>query len=399
MELKRFYADDMAHGIRDVKRALGADAVILGSSRVGRQVEILAAADYDEALYKELTDKGVMGLPQTREPAPVQPIESALSSQQAIEQELAELKGILKEEIMQLARLRETGAVPQPVPVVTETVPTRGPRAVARSRFEALGLSSDICQKLADRFPLAGNELPSWQSLMKLVGSFIKIEADEILSEGGVCAVVGSTGVGKTTTVAKLAARYVQRHGSEAVGIISTDAFRIGGQEQLATFSRVLGVQFLTASTARELKLRLRELRHKSLVLIDTAGMSQRDMLLSEQLDSLSESGVEIKPYLVLSAASQLRVTLEIIDAFKKLQIRGAIVTKLDEAGSLGPALSGLIRHKLPLTYTCDGQDVPEDINQASRTGILTSALRLLEADRQAQKNLHQEEAVMAATA
>ena len=118
--------------------------------------------------------------------------------------------------------------------------------------------------------------------------------------------------------------------------------------------------------------------------------MSQRDMLLAGQLQALYEGSTEIKPYLVLSAASQLRVTMEIIEAFRDLPLKGAIVTKLDEAGTLGPALSGLIRHKLPLTYTCDGQDVPEDIAQASKSEFLTSAMRLLEADRAAHKQPQQ---------
>ncbi len=378
MELKRFYADDMSRGIRQVKRALGPDAVILDSSRVGRQVEILAATDYDEELYKELTQAGLAG----SKSSPAKAVNDEKTA--ALEAELAELKSIVKDELAQLAKLRQAPQAAEP------TTPRRGPRAVARERLEALGLATDICQRLAERFPLAGNDLPSWQSVLKTVGGSFKVEADEIIRDGGVCALVGSTGVGKTTTVAKLAAQYVYRHGKESVAIISTDSFRIGGQEQLATFARVLGVEFATASSAKELTLRLREFKHRSLVLIDTAGMSQRDMLLAGQLQALYEGSTEIKPYLVLSAASQLRVTMEIIEAFRDLPLKGAIVTKLDEAGTLGPALSGLIRHKLPLTYTCDGQDVPEDIAQASKSEFLTSAMRLLEADRAAHKQPQQ---------
>ncbi len=377
MELKRFYAEDMSHGLRTVKAEMGADAVILGSTRIDDQLEIVAAIDYDEALYEELTGSFGRGneLPVSRSnPSPVASDVANLE----FRQELNELKATLQNELAQLSEYRKQ----------KEVLPTENKRKTAtpvkaiRNRLDALGLSRDISREIGLTFPPSLETMPEWQDIFDAVGNMLAIGEDEILSDGGIVALVGSTGVGKTTTVAKLAAQYTYRHGKDKVALITTDTFRIGGQEQLAIFGRALGVPVSSASTSRELSLRIREYANYDLVLIDTAGISQRDIGLADHLQSISGGSANIQCHLVISSTSELALTQEVINAFHKIPLKGAIVTKIDEAVTLGPVLSGLIRHKLPVSYLCNGQDIPRDIATANKNDLLGVMRKLLELSR-----------------
>ena len=195
-----------------------------------------------------------------------------------------------------------------------------------------------------------------WQQLLGIIAHCIPVNRHDLLGVGGRIALVGSTGVGKTTTIAKLAARFAHLHGKRSVAMISTDQFRIGAQEQLQHFARLLEVPLLMAGNSEELRDRLDMLGDKKLVLIDTAGMSQRDLRLSEQFQRLQTDSSEIKPYLVLSANTQLAALNQTILTFSKVKLAGAIVTKLDEAASLGGIITASIRHQLALAYCGTGQ-------------------------------------------
>jgi flagellar biosynthesis protein FlhF len=194
---------------------------------------------------------------------------------------------------------------------------------------------------------------------------------EQILQKGGVVALVGPTGVGKTTTAAKLAARYAMRHGSSKVALITTDSYRIGAQEQLRSFGELIGVPVYAVNSADELHTTLHSLQDRELVLIDTAGLSQRDRQLLEQLAILRTGEIKIDPYLVVAANSQESALNEAVTMFNRIELKGAILSKLDEGGSLGPALSVLIRHQLPLHYLGDGQRVPEDLQVARGSDLV----------------------------
>ena len=181
----------------------------------------------------------------------------------------------------------------------------------------------------------------------------------------GVFAVVGPTGAGKTTTIAKLAARWTMRYGSQDLALVSTDAYRIGAREQLMTYARILGAAMHAPNSGPELARVLEGLKSKKLVLIDTAGMGPRDVRLNEQLAALARGAKGAQFLLALPAQGEGRALEEIIRAFAKVMPTACILTKVDEAASLGAALSTTLRHKLKIAYLCNGQRVPEDVHSA----------------------------------
>lgn len=217
-------------------------------------------------------------------------------------------------------------------------------------------------------------------SLPRSLANLLDNQGDDIVRQGGVVAFVGPTGVGKTTTVAKLAARFAAHHGSDQVALITTDHYRIGAFEQLATYGKIMGCPVKQAHDFNELEQILYQFRNRKLVLIDTAGMGQRDLRLFQQLDNLTaNSRIPIRSYLVMSATGQRRVLEDAVKQFSRIPLSGAVLTKLDESVSLAPALSVLIQSGLPLSYVTDGQRVPEDMQVADTLALANRALAVLD--------------------
>ena len=253
-------------------------------------------------------------------------------------------------------------------------------RTVLLNLMSEMGLGVDVCETVMSHLgELSDDPHKVWQRLLGLIARCIPVNRRDLIAEGGRIALVGSTGVGKTTTIAKLAARFVQAHGKRSVAMISTDQFRIGAQEQLQHYARLLEVPLLMAANSEELCDRLGMLSDKKLVLIDTAGMSQRDLRLSEQFHRLQLGSPEIEPYLVLSANTQLAVLNQTILNFSKVKLAGAFVTKLDEAASLGGIITASIRHQLVLAYCGTGQKVPEDLEPAKSHRLISRAVALMQ--------------------
>lgn len=253
-------------------------------------------------------------------------------------------------------------------------------RTVLLNLMSEMGLGSDICDIVISHLDQLNNDPHKvWQQALGILASCIPISRRDLLAEGGRIALVGSTGVGKTTTIAKLAARFAHTHGKRSVAMISTDHFRLGAEEQLQHFARLLEIPMLTASNSEELADRLDMLADKKLVLIDTAGMSQRDVRLSEQFHQLQQNAPQIKPYLVLSANTQLAALNQTIKSFSKVRLAGAFVTKIDEAASLGGVMTASIRHQLPLAFLGTGQRVPEDLESAKVYRIVSKAVGLMQ--------------------
>ncbi|NTV69412.1 MAG: flagellar biosynthesis protein FlhF [Azonexaceae bacterium] len=197
---------------------------------------------------------------------------------------------------------------------------------------------------------------------------------NDIVDRGGVYALVGPTGVGKTTTTAKLAARCVLRHGPSKVALVTTDGYRIGAHEQLRIYGRILGVSVHLVKDANELRQTLTELQHKHMVLIDTMGMSQRDKLVPELTDMLA--GCDVQRLLLLNSTSRGDTLDDVVRAYAGETLAGCILTKIDEAASLATVLDVIMRHGLKLQYVSNGQRVPEDLHLPNRSYLLHRAFK-----------------------
>ena len=198
----------------------------------------------------------------------------------------------------------------------------------------------------------------------------------DFIDRGGVYAIVGPTGVGKTTTTAKLAARCVVRYGADRLALLTTDGYRIGAQEQLRIYGRILGVPVFVVRDGEDLRRTLADLRDKHMVLIDTVGMSQRDRMVAEQAAMLMRSG-EVNRLLLLNAGCRGDTLDDVVRAYAGEDLAGCIVTKVDEATALAPALDCIVRHGLTLSYVANGQRVPEDLHLPNRNYLLHRAFKV----------------------
>ena len=338
---------------------LGADAVILSNKRVGDKVELIAAVDLDEAAFEHSETSARNWREQGSGAAPVDATTLA-----DLQRELGHLRSMIEGKLTQLS-WRDMAGEPSA-------------KAALQARLAGLGLSPTLCGVMADILPAQGDVDDYWQVVLQMLASRIAVpEEDALLERGGIVALMGATGVGKTTTAARLAARCILRYSRNDVALVTTDCYRIGGQEQLQTFANYLGVPCVVATDGRELQDALRKLASRRLVIIDSAGMSQRDPRLYEQYRTLNSVGFELETYLVLSAAAQLNALRETVDAFHAGDLAGAIVTKLDEAVNLGGLLETLIESSLPLAYTSDGQQVPDDFAPGAARPLVDRAVEL----------------------
>ncbi len=254
-------------------------------------------------------------------------------------------------------------------------------RARVLREFTRLGIDADVARQLADDLPEQISPEQARYLPLGMLSRSVAISGRGD-SDGGMIALVGPTGVGKTTTIAKLAARAVVRHGAANVALVSTDHYRIGAAAQLEHYGRLLGVRVYPADDAASLRQVLEMLKGKHTVLIDTAGVSGTDPRLEQQMDVLNEvahgDGIALRISLVLAANAQAQSLEESVRAYMPLAPASVLFTKLDEAPSLGGALSVLIRHRLPLDYTTDGQRVPEDLAVADARVLVLRAAHVL---------------------
>jgi len=258
----------------------------------------------------------------------------------------------------------------------------RSPMQVrAMTRLLTAGFSPDVARHIAEHAPAAATPGDSDQWLADVLSLNLRcVSADsDWLGLGGVYALVGPTGVGKTTTVAKLAARFAVRYGAQTLGLITLDAFRVGAHEQLRAYGRILGTPVHLAQDAATLADLLASMAGRRLVLIDTCGVSQRDQRLEEMLGLLEQatSGQRsIQRLLLLNAASHAETLDDVARAWRARQCVGALLTKLDEAVRMGGALDCLLRHKLAVHGATNGQRVPEDWVVADARELAQAALR-----------------------
>lgn len=418
MKIKRFVAPDMRQAMRDVRADQGPEAVILSTRRVADGIEVIAAIDYDEALVREAVQRGASRTEPATAPKPVAmpppppPPRAAVSAAAP-----STPRGRSKPQAPVTAAQAPVPSPAAPSPAVAErpanalmarsvreTAQLRGEVDELRSLLEAqvsslawndlerrrplrarvlreltrLGIEADVARRLASELP---DQLTAEQARYLPLGVLsrnLTVSGRSLCGdERGVTALVGPTGVGKTTTIAKLAARAVMRHGAAQVALVSTDHYRIGAAAQLEHYGRLLGVQVYPAYEAKSLRKVLDMLAGRHAVLIDTAGMAATDPRLTQQLELLSGAGA-LRVSLVLAANAQVTALEDAVGAYRQLKPQACILSKLDEAPVLGGALSVLIRQQLMLDYTTDGQRVPEDIAQADARVLVCRAAQSL---------------------
>ena len=252
--------------------------------------------------------------------------------------------------------------------------------AALTKRLFAAGFSAQLVRMLIDNMPEIEQAEESMQWVQQVLENNLPVMDSEesMMNRGGVFALMGPTGVGKTTTTAKLAARCVMRFGASKVALLTTDSYRIGAHEQLRIFGKILGVSVHAVKDASDLQLALSELRNKHIVLIDTIGMSQRDRTVSDHIAMLCGAGHPVQRLLLLNATSHGDTLNEVVQAYQstpdQAPLAGCILTKLDEATNLGGVLDTVIRYKLPVHYVSTGQKVPENLYVATKRFLIKSA-------------------------
>jgi flagellar biosynthesis protein FlhF len=363
MKLKPYFAKNMRLAMELVRSELGDDAVIMSTRNTSDGVEVVAAIDTDNQQNQQA--KANFDSKQAyRNPPHTQKINNDLAMNQEIHNlanELKSVKTMLKDQLSGLA---------------WNQAETTDPKKVALlKRLVQLGIGWDLAQDLVSNGQK--KSIQAWSEILIELEERIPVAETDVVDSGGVVALVGPTGVGKTTTIAKMASRFVMRNSASQLALISTDCYKIGAQAQLKTFADLLGVPVHVAASEGELYSLLASLANKKLILIDTAGMSQKDSMMRQQPTKEKMGVNSIRNYLVMSAATQLSVMNDVVESFSKVGLKGGILTKLDEATQLGNAVTTLIENSLPLVYTSGGQKVPEDLDIIKARELVDRAMVL----------------------
>ncbi|VXC14616.1 Flagellar biosynthesis protein FlhF [Pseudomonas sp. 8BK] len=405
MQVKRFFAADMRTAMKLVRDELGADASIIGNRRVAGGVELTAALDYqvpaaparqpnpalEAELRKtqakiataqaELTTRTQVDAGKDRQlfgAAASQPADSlaavmrkpqavpAATDQRALDAMRFELHGLRELIEVQLGS------------IAWGQLQNRRPQqANLWRRLQRMGLSADLSKALLERVSTVTEPRQAWRMVLAHLAHAVKTPKQEPMEEGGVIALVGPAGMGKTTTLAKLAARYVLKYGAQHIALVSLDSYRIGAQEQLKTLGRILNVPVTLVDPGQSLTQALAPLARKRVVLIDTAGLPANDPALRMQLETLASRGVNAKNYLVMAATSQGQVLKAAYHSYKRCGLSGCILTKADEATSLGEVLGLAISQRLPVAYLTDGPRIPDDLHVPRSHQLVSRAVGL----------------------
>ena len=264
-------------------------------------------------------------------------------------------------------------------------------QAVLLRKLVRLGVTPTLARRLAQQVPDGLDDEAAWRRVLGLFCRSLPVAQESILAQGGVVALMGPTGVGKTTLIGKLAIRFALKHGRDSVALVTVDNRRIGAFEQLRSFGGLAGLPVWTVGTGQDLREVLDTVYDKQLILIDTAGMGCRDPHLAEQMDVIQGCSPRLRCYVVVSATTDSQGLDQIIGSYRSIDPVGCLITKLDEATSLGAALSAAIEHSLPIAYTSSGQRIPEDLEVAQGPNLVSRAVTIMRQRRKEEDDLFME--------
>ncbi len=417
MKVKRFVADNMQLALKMVSAELGPDAVIVSSRRLDNGMEVVASSEMlgeiDTAKQSELdrqlrlqreleaakqaarasaaqrqeyaADTAAHYAPQQRDSQQAsaqvsrteadvaaatrlaeQAVEERKKSEETYQTRLQEMQGELRE-------LKDWLVSHQ-----GSAWDTRRPLTWKQSqlwqRCQDIGLEPAWADRVVSMSDQSGDLEQAWKSALGVIQSDLPLLPQGVLEKGGTIALVGPTGAGKTTTLGKIAARFVQRHGPDSVAFVTLDNYRMAAHDKLQAFARILGVEMKVVLQNGDLVKTLSTLRKKKLVLIDSAGLASQDPHFSSQLSMLKQTGRDVRKFLVLPLTSQARCLQENYEHFKPAGLDGCIFTKLDECFSLGAGLSVAALTRLPLTLITDGPHIPDDLHYPDASRLVNLA-------------------------
>lgn len=410
MNIRKFIAPTARQALEEIRVELGAEAMILSNRKTESGVEIIALANGE---IEHLTDRAVTRktdwtdakpvvwvqpevenkpVAQARTAPQAKPVAQAKPAPQA--KPVAQAKPAVPEKTVQavdaapatlvqeniLSEIKSMSSMLQQqlAAMHWNDVQQRDPqRASLLRRMLNSGFSTLLARQMLDKMPAGNLQGEAWIKQVFKRNIQVASEADDIVAKGGVYALIGPTGVGKTTTTAKLAARAVVRYGADKVALLTTDSYRIAAYEQLKIYGKILGVAVHAVKDTDDLRLTLSALRHKHLVLIDTVGMGQRDERVGEQNEMFEATDVQC--LLMLNATSGGDTLEDVVRMYRSKKVIGCIATKLDEAVNLGTVLDVAVRHRLVMHYMANGQRVPEDLHTVNLDYLLHRALKPLD--------------------
>lgn len=376
----KIIAPSSRHALRLVREQLGPDAIVVSSTVTPDGVEIVAMREAPapgQAASAPVAQAAAPSpLPAAQPPEPVPSHESEAGDEDDghgdhVLREIHSMRGMIEEQLAGLAWNK-----------AQRRDPLRG--QLLRTLLGA-GFSARLARDLLENLPTGLNHASGMDHVRSAMASQMPMLEDEdaLMNEGGVYALMGPTGVGKTTTTAKLAARCVMRFGAEKLALVTTDSYRIGAFEQLRIYGQILGVSVHAVKDAVDLEVVLSDLRDKHMVLIDTVGMSQRDRAVSEQISMLCGASRPVKRLLLLNASSHGDTLNEVVNAYRRgdktgngTGLSGCIFTKVDEATHPGALIDTVIRHQLPVYYISSGQKVPEHLMLGNRGDLIDSVFK-----------------------
>ena len=380
---KKFTAVNTTEALKAVRREIGGDALILSTRDTAHGVEVIAISP---VTLQQLSQQGkgvatndasetpagqaagalnqATSLPPAEPAEPSQPLSFGAQQGTSMEQ--------LWSELSDMKRMLQTHLAAQ---TWSQLQATSARQTQALQLMLNAGFSPELCDQLARELSEKDDvDAPVADVLQVLLEQRVSsLDPMDVFDQGGIFAFIGPTGVGKTTAIAKIAARCVLRYGREKLALLSTDTFRIGAQEQLNVYAKIIGVPVTSLRDGEDLINKLKSMSERKVILLDTAGVSQRDIQMLEQSQLLQTGAPELKRILVMSSTTDLRTQEDVIlmhqqasQTHTQRPIHAAIITKTDEAAQIGPVMDCLIRHKLPLIFLANGQRVPEDLSQAN---------------------------------